>query len=294
MFVIYLIIGISLISLILGSIFDLKSGEIPEVISRTFIFLIFLLAFIESIADSNPSILLESLGIGIIYFLFGYIMFYLGECGGGDVKLLSGIGLSLGLLGAEGYFDEMEVFPYFVSYFINMAIVSSPYVIIYSFILGLINTEVFEKFKNDLRNFLMLVAIMASFLPSIMANSLGLREIALLYLMIPFLLILSIYLRAVEKVALQKEINVNDLKEGDIVANDIIINNKKIALRRNIEGLTREQISEIQKLAKKGEISEVIRIRWGIKFAPILLFSYLLTVLVGDFLEIIVRIVVGS
>ncbi|HIE33804.1 MAG TPA: hypothetical protein EYP86_01530, partial [Candidatus Altiarchaeales archaeon] len=124
MIVIDLIIWVSMFMLLSASYFDLRTGEIPEMVSRGFIFSILLMASAQSILNFNPSYVINSMVMGTAYFLFGYLMFYLGEWGGGDVKLLAGIGLSLGLLGAENYFLD-EIFPYYISYFINMAIVSS-------------------------------------------------------------------------------------------------------------------------------------------------------------------------
>jgi len=292
MIVIDLIIWVSMFMLLSASYFDLRTGEIPEMVSRGFIFSILLMASAQSILNFNPSYVINSMVMGTAYFLFGYLMFYLGEWGGGDVKLLAGIGLSLGLLGAENYFLD-EIFPYYISYFINMAIVSSPYVILYSLILGLLKPEVFQKFFENLKRKITVVGVVMSFLPAIVAGSLGMGNAAFLYLLLPILLILSIYLRIIEGIALQKTINVNKLKEGDMVASDVVLDNKVIARRRDMDGLNNKQISEIQKLASEGKIPEEIRIRWGIKFAPILLFAFIFTVYLGNLLEILIKWFIG-
>jgi len=69
----------------------------------------------------------------------------------------------------------------------------------------------------------------------------------------------------------------------------VILDNKVIARRRDMDGLSNEQISEIQRLSAGGEIPREIRIRWGIKFAPILLFAFIFTIYFGNLLEILVR-----
>ena len=283
--------GITTIFLLLASLFDLKTGEIPEKITRGLIAIIILIALIYSIYTLNPSPLLQSLFVGTAFFLLGYLMFYLGEWGGGDVKLLAGIGCSLGLLGSMNYFaGTLEgIFPYYIDYFINLAIVASPYVIVYSFLLGLMKPLVFEEFTGYCKKKSSLLLILLSFIPLLLVLNLNMSRLALIYLFIPVLIVLSIYLKAVEKIALQKTIDVQELNEEDILADDLIVDRKKIVSRRDMEGLDRNQVIEIQRLASEGKISKNITIRWGIRFAPILFLAFLLTLIWGDVLEIIVK-----
>ncbi|RLI91036.1 MAG: hypothetical protein DRO89_04735 [Candidatus Altiarchaeales archaeon] len=289
-----LIAGITTLFLLLASYFDLRTGEIPEKLTRGLIVIVITTAMIYSLCRVNPSFLLSSVVVGTGFFIFGYVMFYLGEWGGGDVKLLAGIGCSLGFLNSTNYFTEAfsplyleGIFPYYIDYFINLAIVSSPYIIIYSFLLGLMKPQVFEEFTGYLgkRNSILLVLL--SLAPFLLALNLGMNRLALIYLSVPLLVLISLYLKAVEEIALQKTVDVGELKEGDILANDLIVDGRKIASKRKMEGLDRNQITEIKRLASEGKISNV-RVRWGIRFAPILFLAFLLTLIFGDVLEMIV------
>ena len=80
----------------------------------------------------------------------------------------------------------------------------------------------------------------------------------------------------VEKSALRRMVNVKELDEWDMVADDIIVDGEKIASKRNVDGLTKEQIERIQNLAHEGKIPEAITIKYGIFFIPVFLLAFLL------------------
>ncbi len=282
-----LIMAVALLFLILGSYFDLMTAEIPDVITVGLTFIILIISLVYSALVWDFSFFISSASIGILYFILGYILFYLGEWGGGDVKLISGVGCSIGFLGAINYLKE-SILPYYIDYLINMAIVSAPYLIIYALILGLMKPSVFNRFYKTMRNIVSIFVIIISFIPSISALFLNLKSIALIYLLIPALVILSIYLKAVEKEALQKRINVSELQVGDVLAEDLIVNGEKIFSSRNISGLERKDIERIKTLSKEGKIPTEITIKWGVKFSPIFLFAFLLSISVGNALETIV------
>ena len=282
-----LIMAVALLFLILGSYFDLMTAEIPDVITVGLTFIILIISLVYSALVWDFSFFISSASIGILYFILGYILFYLGEWGGGDVKLISGVGCSIGFLGAINYLKE-SILPYYIDYLINMAIVAAPYLIIYALILGLMKPSVFNRFYKTMRNIVSIFVIIISFIPSISALFLNLKSIALIYLLIPALVILSIYLKAVEKEALQKRINVSELQVGDVLAEDLIVNGEKIFSSRNISGLERKDIERIKMLSKEGKIPTEITIKWGVKFSPIFLFAFLLSISVGNALETIV------
>jgi Flp pilus assembly protein protease CpaA len=275
--------------LALASFFDLKTGEIPEKVSRGFIVSVIFLALAETLLSSNTGPLLWAAVMGVGFFLVGYVMFYLGEWGGGDVKILAGAGCSIGFLGAVGYFQGFSVFPYYVSYFINFALSASPYVIAYTFLLGLQKPEVFRGFASTVSEKKVILIIVLSVLPAALAAYLQMPWMAAPMLAVPLLVVLSFYLLAVENIALQKTIKVSELREEDIIAKDLVVDGKTIASRRGAGGLSGEQLSRIRELAAAGRIPDSIGIRWGIRFAPVFFLAFLLTYMWGDVLELLMR-----
>ncbi len=280
-----LILILTLVFLLLASYFDLKSGEIPEKLSRSFIFSMGFLAFLFSLYFMDFSILGFSLLVGLGYFIFGYLTYYLGQWGGGDVKILAGIGLSLGLLGILNFsFPNSEFFPYYISYFLNMGLVAFPYAFLYGIILGFKNPKIFPEYFHQVSQKKAILVFLLSFLPSITALYFKFPFLSLVYLVLPLFVLISFYLKALEKVALVKKIPVAKLREGDVPKEDLIISGKKISAR-NIQGLEPEQIKEIQKLAAQGKFSKDIEIKFGIKFVPILMLAFLLLIWLGNPLE---------
>jgi len=281
-------IALSVFFLLIASYFDLRTGEIPDKVSFSFIGVSLLIALTDSIISLNFNLLVNSLILGVAYFAFGYLSFWLGQWGGGDVKILAGIGCSLGYLGSVGFFED-GFLPYYITYFVNLGLVAWPYAILYSLVLGVMKPESFTRFVTLCKNRRTILLVVASFLPSITALVLKPGILGVIYSSLPLFVLFSIYLKAVEEVALQRTIKVSELKEADALADDLIVDGRTIAKGRNIEGITKEQFEEIRNLAREGKIPEEIRIRWGIKFVPILLLAFILLLWFGDMLGVVMN-----
>lgn len=281
------ILIVSIILLIAGY-FDIKTGEIPDKVSFSLILIPLLISGVYSVLKDDYSFFITSASLGIVYFIFAYILFRLGQWGGGDLKLLSGIGCTIGFLGRTGYFNE-GVIPSFLFYFINMGLVAFPYAITYAFIFSFkIRSVVFSEFENYLNKRNSVILLISSFIPSLLAFLLKLKIMALVYLLLPLFILASLYLKAFEKIALRETISIEKLHEGDVIAEDLVLDGERIASKFCAEGLTSEQIRKIQKLSAEKRISNRITIKKGIKFAPILFIAFLLTVFVGDTMDKII------
>jgi preflagellin peptidase FlaK len=284
-----LIIALAFLFLLVASYFDLKTGEIPERLSRGFIFSIAFLAFLFSIYTRNFYILGITALVGIGYFLFGFVTYYLGQWGGGDVKILTGIGLSLGLLSSLSYeFHNSTLFPYYISYFVNMGLVALPYAFFYGLWLGFKDKKIFQEFFKILtRKRLPPLLFLLSFIPSISALYFNFLFLSAIYLILPFFVLISLYLKILEKVALTKEILVSNLREGDVPTEDVWLENDEKISSRDINGLSEEQIKKIQTLAAKGKFPKRIKIKLGIKFVPILMLAFIVLIYLGNVLELL-------
>ena len=86
---------------------------------------------------------------------------------------------------------------------------------------------------------------------------------------------------------------VEELKVEDVVAEDLVVDGKKIASSRDIAGLTAQDIMKLQVLHKEGKIPDKIRIKWGVRFAPIFLLAYILSVLYGNAFELLIAFIVA-
>jgi len=80
-----------------------------------------------------------------------------------------------------------------------------------------------------------------------------------------------IYAKAVDEVCLVKKIKTNQLMEGDWLYKDVKVGRNII--KKNWDGLSKKDIREIKKRYNK------IKIKQGIPFVPVFLFSFLILVL---------------
>jgi len=284
-----LVITVSVIFQILASLFDLKTGEIPEGVNYGYVFLVLAISAVDAFSSADASLLIDTIIMGAAFFAVGFMLFYLGQWGGGDVKLMAGIGGSMGYLAHVGSIPQAAVFPFYVTYFVNMGFIAFPYVLIYGLILGIGNKRTGKEFLACFGNRKIQAFLVLSLTPSIAAVVFNLYQIAVLYLLIPPLVIAALYLKAVEKTALQDEVAVSELREGDVVAQDLYAGTEKIASRRDIEGFSSEDLAKVKKLAEEQKIPGKIMIKRGIKFAPVLFLSYVTVIFIGNFMEMAFR-----
>jgi hypothetical protein len=282
-----LAILLAIVFLVLGSIEDLKTGEIPEKISYGYIASALIVAAADSIASGDAYLFLNSLLMGVSFFSLGFLLFYLGQWGGGDVKLAGGIGCTLGFLAQSGFFHD-GLFPYYATYFINMICVALPYATVYGLLLGLKSPETWKEFGRYMRDKRSIAVLFLSFAPSLIGFYLHLANLALFYTIIPVMALIALYLKAVELNALRDTVDVSKLREADVPAEDIVVEGKVLIRKTDIEGITLEDVKKIQELAAQGKIPQKIVIKRGIKFAPVLLLALLSVLYAGNFIEMII------
>lgn len=283
-----LAILLAIVFLVLGSFEDLKTGEIPEKISYGYIASALLVSAAASIYPGNAYLFINSLLVGICFFALGFILFYLGQWGGGDVKLAGGIGCTLGFLAQAGYFSD-GLFPYYATYFINMICIALPYATVYGLLLGLKSPETWKEFGRYLRDKRSAAVFVLSFAPSIIGLCLDMPNLALFYTLIPVMTLVALYLKAVELKALRDTVDVSKLREADVPAEDVVIEGQVLIKKTDIEGMTPEDVKKIQELAAQGKLPQKIVIKRGIKFAPVLLLALLSVLYIGNFIEMIIR-----
>lgn len=250
-----------------ASYFDLKTGEIPDKFTIGLVIVALALRAVFSALLGDYNYFLDGLIVGGIFFGFGALLFYTGGWGGGDAKLIAGIGASLGgLLAPTVIGAPFAMFPAFIGFFMAFALVSVPYSLLYALMLSLRSPKVFSLSWHRIKeNWLVLsLAIIASASMIILFKPWnGLLLFTLL--MPPMFYFLLIYIRSVEEVAMQKEIPLSELREGDMVAEDLVIDGKRLASKRDMDGLSKEALEAIK---ESPDAPKSLRIKWGIRFAP--------------------------
>jgi hypothetical protein len=286
------VIAVSMAFLALASAADLKTGEVPERWSTGLAVFILAVSAAHAVLLWDVRYLYQPILWGLAAFAASYGIFYLGQWGGGDVKLLGGIGGLLGFLDAGGFGWPNAQFlgfpvPPLATYAIDMATMATPYVVIYTLAMGVGKPRVFMDYLAKLSQPRTAATVAATVLPLAAAVYLGLDILAYVYAFVPFLALASVYMKTVEEKLMTKSVGVSELREWDIIVEDVVADGERAVPGGSIEGITPAQLSMIRDLAAAGKIPQTIRTKWGVKFAPVLMLSVPATIYFGNILDIV-------
>ncbi|MFH8132191.1 MAG: hypothetical protein QW321_01125, partial [Candidatus Aenigmatarchaeota archaeon] len=234
-----------------------------------------------------------SLACGTIIFVFGFALYYSGQWGGGDAKILSAIGFLIPNIIKTSWFDRILPFPFsgMVSYTLNVFFVGTAYMLVYSFVLALVNRKILSFFSREVKASANLIAIFSLalffifvalnfYLCHIFEVSINFQFL-MVNSLLPLVLTLGIFLiwkftRSVEEVGFKKRIPVSRLKVGDVLAESKLW-----------EGITQKELIKIKKSGKK-----YVTIKEGVRFAPAFPLALVFTLYFGDVFPLIFRVLV--
>jgi len=270
------LITITIIFLIIASLSDLKTREVPDYLSHSLIAIAIIFTILNAITSNNYNIILNSAIIFIIFLIISLIMYYTKQWGGGDSKILMALGIIFYTYPASllNYFNPNLTIPFPLTLIINILIFGSLYGIIYSYFLLKKSKKKFKPKIKKLFFILPIVLTLASFLFQDIIKILFLL-LALISISYPYLLL---YIKFIEKNCMLKIIPINKLTEGDWIAKDIKHKNKIIYNSKSI-GVTKKQI----KLIKKLKIKRIL-VKYGIPFIPSFLIAVIISLIFGSVL----------
>jgi len=268
------------LGLLIGSITDFKKREVPDFVNYSLITLGFTINILLSLIYKTPSYIINSAAGFVAFLIIALIMFYSGQWGGGDSKMLMGLGA---LIGLDITFKNL----FLLDLFFNILVIGGVYGILWSFYLAIKNRKLFVKaylkiFKNKFflfANKILIIILLISFLSFFIVE-----DIFLKFLMIGFLafillvLNLIIFIKAIEKSCMFKLVNPDQLTEGDWIAKDINYKGKRITGPKDL-GIEKKQINFLKKFYKKK-----ILIKEGIPFVPSFFVAFVLTLSYGNLL----------
>ena len=277
MMAVFLIIAICV--LILGSFTDFKYREVPDWVNYSLIFVGVGLHGLLSVVNWSFWPLISSgvgLGIGIGV---AFAMYYLGQWGGGDAKMLMGLGAIIG-------FDFSDMF--FLSFLVNAFILGAVYGICYGVFLAVKNRKKFgetlrgfqEKTPSILRRGIVVTAIIAILLLLmffVLKDLILIYAVALLAILIVFYY-LFIFAKSIEKCCMLKYVSPDKLTEGDWIVNDVYVKGKRVCGPKDL-GILKKQINVL----KRAKVKKIL-VKDGIPFVPSFLIAFVVTLLVGNVL----------
>jgi len=273
---------IILIGLILGSYEDMRTREVPDILSYSMIGLGLGINVILSIIASDYRIIVSSLAGFFVAIILGLVLYYSGQWGGGDAKLFMGLGAFIGI----DVFNFSSGIPILAIYFVNIFFVGAVFGIFYVIYLSFKNRKEFhEKFVNLKLNSVnkkFRIIIFSAMIIGIVLFLIfkGENIFVLIFIgitIISYLIYYSVlFIKSVEDSAMIQKIPISKLTEGDWIAKDVKLKNKKI-LSVSKTGISLKQIN----LLKKNNIKTVV-IKIGMPFVPSFLIAYLLIIFIGN------------
>ncbi|MBR9675457.1 prepilin peptidase [Candidatus Woesearchaeota archaeon] len=275
-FVIYL----GLTVLILASITDIKKREVPDWLSYSLISFGLIFNFVLFLNNNSLIPLLESLTGLFFGFLLAALMFYTGQWGGGDAKILMGLGSLLGIpLNANELLGD-----FFLNFNINLFLAGGLYGVLWSVILLFKHKEDFVKKVKELSTKKSVFITRRLFLgmsASLIIISFFLEELRLSFLSLSVLTLLTFYLwlyiKSIEQACMIKKVRPSNLVEGDWIAKDFMINGKFFVGPKDL-GISKEKIGKLLAYEKKKKKNVFVMVKEGIPFIPSFLLAYLMTI----------------
>lgn len=281
----------SFIVLFIGSLTDLKTREVPDWLNYALIISGAALNLLFSVIYSTPYFITNSM-IGLGAFLcIAYAMFYTGQWGGGDSKMLIGLGAMIGI--SPSFKPQ-----FLLLFFVNVLFVGAIYGLMWSVFLAFKNKQKFymefagvllEKKVVNVKK-LMPIAIVLLFILLFLANFISakkffsIRVFLAMCLSLAFLLITTFYLwvfaKSIEKSCMHKLVEPGKLTEGDWIVNDVYAGKQYICGPKDL-GIGKSQIKKLIQFYKQGKVNKIL-IKEGIPFVPSFLIAFVITLVFGN------------
>lgn len=206
--------------------------------------------------------LLWSLGVGAVFSLYGWGLYFLGMWGGADAFAMSVLGF------AAPYAVSGPSLLYPISLFVAVLLAGFAYTLLFGVWKSLKNPEVLEMTKKELKENekrISLEVLGAAGLCGFV--SVFRPQLALIYFVfLIFMIFLYRYFRNIQDELMVEEVAVEDLEGGEVLAEEEELGGK-------IEGITEEDIESIEK--------EKVTIREGIRFVPVFPVAVILVDIIG-------------
>ena len=228
------------LGLIVGSITDFQKREVANWINFSLLSLAFIIRFLYSLLSSDWWFFLIALIWFIVILLFANFMYYAGQWGGGDSKMILGLSVLFATISLPFYNNYVDYisqifnlsFSYNISFLIdfifNIFIIGAIYSLFYTLYLISKNYKGFKKeFKKNIvkKNNLVLVSIgvvvfISVYIFMYFTGSFNLINQLILWflLLIP---LLFVYIKSIEKACMVRSMMIDELTEGEWVVEEV-------------------------------------------------------------------------
>ena len=272
------LIIVALFVLAVASYVDLRILEVPDWLNYAGVAAGLGIHLIFSLQQWNWwPIASSAVGFGIA-FAIACLMFYTGQWGGGDAKLLMALGAIIGF--------EPEKFGFGASFLINLVFIVGAWGILWSSTLAIRNWKTFWKTVRTLSHqkpySRMRISAMILTAILIVAAVIFLQyqlELIALAVVVYFTCYAIIFVKSVEMSCMHKWVTPDKLTEGDWLVKQVKVGKTVIAPPRL--GLEKKQVELLQKLYKQKKIDKIL-VKYGIPVAPAFHFAFIATLVFGN------------
>lgn len=261
-----LLIILTLLVLAIASYTDLRTKEVPDWLSYGFIASAIGIRGIFSLQDGWEIMISGILGFAVFY-LLALLFYYTHQWGGGDSKLLMGMGAAIGI---SYPFTESSFTPL---WFLLLLLFSGAlYGLIWLIVLAVKKRDcLFPELRvllNNHKKFHFSLGFSSLFF---LGAGFFVHSLLLIITMLVLIYYLLLFLVAVQSCCFIAEKDTKALTEGDWLAEDVMVHGKKLLTKKTLTN------HDIEKLHLH-KISSVT-IKEGIPFVPSFLLAYLFLLL---------------
>ena len=279
----YIALTILLTGSIVGSWTDIKIREVSNWLSFGLIFSMLAIRLGQGIYLGQYGYLLEAATAGFLFLSLGVILFYSGQWGGADWKLLTAYGIGFGSLWGEFSPLFEPIWPFYLTLLMNILVVSVLYTLPLALLYALRNKKVLSKCRKTVgRN--ENLAMLLGFGASALAVSYTGESVLWVFSLLAPLYALSKFLKPIENTYLTKLKKINELVEFDIPVKDIKVGGKLIISSEGPNGMTLANLKQLKKLEKSKKIPGTMLVKWGFPLAPAFPIGLALSLIFGDFI----------
>jgi len=261
----YFLFTIATIWIVFAVVQDLKTEEISNWLNYSLVATV--LAYRAFYAVWSKDIMFFIFGlIGVLVFTVIAYAFYYGRVfGGGDVRLLIGLG------GIFPYRSALDYLIFGGGFILLLFAVGAIWTLFYSLFLvsknkgnfGKVFGKVFGKEFRE-RKWLLAFAIIFGAAIEIVNYLNGLITFGLFFVFFVLLPLFYIYAKTIEKVCMIKLLDASKLREGDWLKKDVRfkLGGKNMIINKSVHGLDKKEISLLRRARKK------VVIVGGVPFTP--------------------------
>lgn len=275
-----LLIIIGAIGILAGTITDLQKREVADWINYSLIVSGFGLRIIQSLFTGQWDGLLWGIAGFTIATGIAFAMYFGGQWGGGDAKMLMGLGVLFAT------YPATTPLVFFGMFFLYSMIAGAFMGVFYSIYLAIIHNKEFRRhwkkqFKIHNKYRILVYSIVAiAMLTSVISHTHAFRILGIILaagLFIGFYAL--VFIRSVEQGCMIQRISPQQLVEGDWIAKDVIIDGKRIVGPSNL-GINTQQITLLHQAYKDNKI-RTVAVKVGMPFVPAFLIGLVATLILG-------------